>query len=80
MTAHPPPPSASPSRTPATMRGRGLVGANSDGGAGDTHQRPVRLLGDLTPRTLCGLSGRPAISRAEARFSAGYSLSLTLTG
>ncbi len=30
-------------------------------------------------RTRCGLSGRPVISLAEARFSAGYNLSPTRT-
>src|ERR1700721_3193575 len=56
----------------------GLVGENSDGAPGIPTSGPCGCSAIWLPRTLCGLSARPAISRADAKFSAGYSLSPTL--
>src|SRR5580692_6128321 len=57
----------------------GVVGENSDGAPGIPTSGPCGCWAIWLPRTLCGLSARPAISRADARFSAGYILSPTLT-
>ena len=57
----------------------GVVGENSDGAPGMPTSGPCGCSAIWLPRTLCGLSAFPAISRADARFSAGYNLSPTRT-
>src|SRR6202020_3620286 len=50
-------------------------GENSDGAPGIPTSGPCGCSAIWLPRTLCGLSARPAISRADAKFSAGYNFS-----
>ena len=57
----------------------GVLGAMFDGAPGMPTSGPRGMLAIWLPRTRCGLSGRPVISRADARFSAGYNLSPTRT-
>lgn len=57
----------------------GVAGLNADGAPGMPTIGPRGMLAIWPDRTRCGLSGRPVISRAEARFNAGYSLSPTRT-
>ena len=57
----------------------GALGANSEGAPGMPTIGPCGSAAIWLARTECGLSGRPAISRADARFNAGYNLSPTRT-
>ncbi|AMC50663.1 Uncharacterised protein [Mycobacterium tuberculosis] len=57
----------------------GLFGENDDGAPGIPTSGPRGMVAIWLDRTRCGLSGRPVISRADAKFSAGYNLSPTRT-
>src|SRR6202020_3476196 len=57
----------------------GVFDPKFDGAPGMPTIGPRGILAIWLARTRCGLSGRPVISRADARFSAGYSLSPTRT-
>ncbi|BBU22846.1 hypothetical protein MYXE_26360 [Mycobacterium xenopi] len=51
----------------------------SDGAPGMPTIGPCGCSAIWLDRTLCGFSARPAISRAEAKFNAGYKVSPTRT-
>ncbi len=57
----------------------GLLGPKFDGAPGMPTSGPRGRVAIWVPLTRCGLSGRPVISRADAKFSAGYNLSPTRT-
>ena len=57
----------------------GYFGENSEGAPGMPTSGPCGMPLIWLFRTWCGLSGRPVISRAEAKFNAGYNLSPTRT-